>query len=127
MSTRNELDVFAQQGREALDAFRTVPDSNVAGGYIHAEADTGSRYEVYAMDAQGADAGVGAKMVFVVYPRGLSGSYAVRGGKMHPVYFLEKFSSRGQSLRENHGGDVYAVLECIAQLTGGDYVQPEGL
>lgn len=127
MSTLRELESFAEQGREALDAFRSMPDSNVSGGYIHAEADTGSRYEVYAMDAQGADAEGGAKMVFVVYPRGLSGSFAVRGGKMHPVYFLEKFSSRGESLRENHGGDVYAVMECIAQLTGGGYVYPENI
>ena len=121
-SREEKFEMFMEDGREALRNFVIMEDSEISNGYIHAEADTGTRYEVYAVKARGENFTRNEssyKIVSIYEPRTYTGVYPIMvGGLIEHNYFLEKFGGRGNDVSSYHGGDVYALIMCICLLTG---------
>ena len=106
MSIEREREImyerFAKDAEEALGKYSVL--TKTANG-IRAEAGTGSAYEIYATPA------VGHTSDYVVTVRFPRQSVFVLTPGMHVTaeYISEKTGMK-------HGGDLYAVMECLARL-----------
>lgn len=118
-------DDFLTDGADALRNFEIVGlihDEGSLYGMIEAQADTGSRYMVYTMPARpvvGSDALVVVRWPWQAVYEITPGSYVT------PDYFVQRLGAphRG-SIEHHHGGDVYALLECLRRLIGITYPVP---
>lgn len=104
---------WVEDAKRALDNFTVVSlDNEGVRRRIEAHADTGSRYVVYAVTADRSSDG-GEWLIVVRRP--WAAMYEIQDtGYMTPDYFLEHWAG-GMT---GHGGDTYAILECIRQLLG---------
>ena len=117
---------FVSDARYALDHFTIIRYNDGAEAqFIEAEADTGSKYVMYSTPSLYPNNGDFLVVIrqpwTAVYEQG-PGLYTT------PGYFVEKFrSARGINIDQYHGGDVYALLQCLSVLIGSTFPQPEEL
>lgn len=113
-------DLFKQQWNEAVGNFiikQSLFDTPRA--YIHAEASTGSKYELTAVliPAKWRDSEKDTMFVTVVNP--WERAWTVGAGDwLFPDYVREHWGQPNRSRSEQHGGDLAAVVMCMNILMG---------
>jgi hypothetical protein len=118
---------FGKDWRHACNHF-TVLEHNVFGvpglmtRYLHAEADTGSRYEIISTEMlspfRRADGPT--NFISVVLPWAAVWT-ADHGSIIYPNYALEHWRSPRRTLNEMHGGDSAALPIGLNIICGSDY------
>ena len=88
--------------------------------YIHAEADTGSKYEVVAMDVLSAwrNPDWPTTVITVLNPWQTAWT-TPRGGMVWPDYALKHWRSPRRTVSEMHGGDAAALVICLNIIATG--------
>jgi hypothetical protein len=116
----NEL--FVEDAANAVEKFSVLSlRTNSPARFGVAEAGTGSRYEMYAMQTA-----EGSWLMVVRQP--WIGVYEVQEmSYLTPDYFVEKWGKPGRRLSEHHGGDVYALMTLGAMLVRYSFPAPGDL
>lgn len=114
---------FVSDARSALDNFHIAYITDKA---IDASANNTSRYLVYTCETTPRE-GAGEKLVVIRHP--WKAMYEVSPGQYFtPWHFIEKFgSARGLDIDQYHGGEIYALLECMRLLLGIRFPKPEDI
>jgi len=117
---------FWKDWKDACDKF-TIVEHRVWGvptmmnRYIHAEADTGSKYEVLGMDAQSDWRSRDNETYFITVSLPWCASWTSPFGSLiYPNYALEHWRSPRRTVNEMHGGDAAALTICLNIITGHD-------
>lgn len=122
------LENFRRDAEEALEKFKVISVTHFpeGGGSVHAEADTGSKYVMYAIPAVPSE---GNDLVLVVASPWTAVWTCHEQPYLHPSYFVEHWGAehRGHDLMKHHGGDVYALMRCATELVDATWPSPASL
>ena len=109
---------FVSDAEDAIKNFQILRMNNNG---IHAEASTGSKYVVYAVDQ--VDNPVSTDLAVVIAQPWQAVYYTSPGAYIDPGYFVQKWGYDDRY----HGGDVYALLCCFHELIGTQFPTPDEL
>lgn len=117
-------DWWIKQAREALDNFVVVSLVEQEGWKrIDAEADTGSRYQLYAVPSQ-VEIDGGEWLLVVRHP--WERMYEKSPGMFTTAeYFQSKWGKPDSRFGETHGGDLYACMKAASLLVPFAFPEPE--
>lgn len=119
---------FVHDGEDALSNFEVVRirhDHDTLPGMIEAQADTGSRYVVYTTPMgypESVDMVVTVRWPWQAVCEITPQSYVT------PEYLTERLGAEHRGpvmIGHYHGGDVFALLECLRRLIGITYPSPQ--
>jgi hypothetical protein len=86
--------------------------------YLHAEADTGSKYEVLGMDAQADWRSVDETYFITVSLPWCATWTSAFGSVIYPNYAMEHWRSPRRTMNEMHGGDAAALTIALNIICG---------
>ena len=118
------MTAYWDEWKRACDAF-VVMEHRVWGvptmmnRYLHAEADTGSKYEVLGMDAQSDWRSRSNETYFITVVNPWQAAWTCGYGSMiYPNYALEHWGSHRRTPSQMHGGDAAALVICMNIICG---------
>lgn len=122
--TKEQISAFKKDAREYLDKFEVT---SIRENAIDAQVPFGGRYIVY-KSIPIVHCGPGQVEITMIAPW-ISSWILTPGSYFHPDYFAEHWGtrSRGKSLINYNGGEVYASIKAISLITGVTYPDPEEL
>lgn len=117
--------IRAQQWVDAINNF-VIKQSNFVGDveYIHAEADTGSKYEVASYVTNSYWRNRDGHTMFIAVSQPWERVWTSnRSGFAYPDYVCEHWGPPSRKFDDVHGGDLAAVAMCINLLKGNTLEQ----